>query len=187
MSGAECARGRWRPGSALQRAFALLLLSTLAAPVSHAALFNASTSATIRVVAADVGAHSFSASLRATSTQRVNTVNWVVWDTAACNGTTPPSFAAGKDCNGATLDDSRSGQVDLVRPPRSLRTCAVPLTPRGAQKTLWLPVEVRVGPGLLSQTNSTLLLADTWNVIGACGARRVLCCAPRVTRATAQG
>ena len=51
------------------------------------------------------------------------------------------------------------------------RACRASLTPPAAQKTLWMPVEVRVGPGLLSQTNYTLLLSDTLpNVIGACGA-----------------
>jgi hypothetical protein len=123
MPGAACARGRWRPVTALRHALALLLLFALAAPVSHAALFNASTSATIRVVAGDVGAHSFSASLRATSNVSVGKVNWVAWDTLACNGTTsPPSKAtiqAGADCKGTQLDAARSGQVDLVRPPRT--------------------------------------------------------------------
>ena len=94
----------------------LLLLLTLAAPASHAAL--TATSATIRVVAADVGAHSFSASLRATSTARVGQVAWVVWETAACGGTVPSDSVvkAGTDCNGVALDASQAGQVDLVRP-----------------------------------------------------------------------
>ena len=56
------------------------------------------------------------------------------------------------------------------------RACRASLTPHAAQKTLWMPVEVRVGPGLLSQTNYTLLLSDSpTNVIGACGAHA--CCA----------
>ena len=139
MPGATCARGEWRPGTALRRAFALLLLCTLAAPVSHAALYNSSTSATIRVVAGDVGAHSFSASLRATysSGTHVGMVSWVVWDTAACNGTTPPSFEAGKDCYGNALDTTRFGAVDLVRPPRHApHVPRVPHAARGAENAV---------------------------------------------------
>jgi hypothetical protein len=101
---------RPKPCGALRRALALLLLATLAAPVSHAAL--TATSATIRVVAADVGAHSFSASLRATSSARVGKVAWVAWDTAACGSTASVAdVQAKRDCNGTVL----AGEVNLVR------------------------------------------------------------------------
>jgi len=108
--GVACARSRPQPCVALRRALALLLLATLAAPVSHAAL--TATSATIRVVASDVGAHSFSASLRATSSARVGKVAWVAWDTAACGSTASVAdVQAKRDCNGTVL----AGEVNLVR------------------------------------------------------------------------
>ena len=163
--GAVIARSRGLAGGTLRRALALLLLCTLTAPVSHAAL--SSTSATIRVVASSVGAHTFSASVRATAGAGVGTVSWVVWETAACSSTPGAvTVQARVDCNNVPLDTAHSGQVDLVRPAACCDACAPRLT-RLAQKMLWSAVEVRAGPGLLSQTNYTLFLSDASNVIGA--------------------
>lgn len=168
--GAACSR-RPQPCGALRRALALLLLATLAAPVSHAAL--TATSATIRAVAADVGAHTFSASLRATfnASTPVGRVQWMAWDTAACGGTASiADVQAKRDCNGTVL----AGAVNLVRPQPAWASAtraalrALPALTRVArQNTLWNPVEVRVGPGLLSQTNYTLFLTDGVSLIGA--------------------
>ena len=191
MPGATCARGEWRPGTALRRAFALLLLATLAAPVSHAALYSSSTSATIRVVAGDVGAHSFSASLRATATSvaRVRTVSWVVWDTAACSSTTPPSFKAGTNCDGSALDATRFGAVDLVRAPRRApRVPRVPHAARGAENAVDAGGGARwAGAAFANQLHAASVGLAHQRHRRVRRARLLRRGAPRVTRATGAG